>query len=121
MLTLITDVVKVLFEEDTEFKILKVSQGINTVRYMHDENPMVRQAVGTYGSLEHLSVLKNDVNRDVRAEVARRGFFLEELSEDPDWLVRFVVAEQGYNLDRFKNDEDKEVSSLANFLLQQKS
>lgn len=121
MLTLIKEVVKVLFEEYTEFKILKISQGVNLVKFMRDENPMVRQAVATYGSLEHLSVLQNDVNRDVRAEVARRGFFLEELANDTDWLVRFVIAEQGYYLDKFKNDADKEVSALANFLLQQKS
>lgn len=121
MLAVIKDIIKVLLEESPEFKILKVSQGINLVRYMRDENPMVRQAVATWGELEHLGCLVTDEDRNVRAEVARRGFFLEELYQDEDWLVRFVIAEQGLYLEEFKNDKDKEVSALANFLLQQKS
>lgn len=45
-------------------------------------------------------------NNVVRAVVARNGFGLEELVNDPALIVRVAVAEQGYGLDKLVNDKE---------------
>jgi hypothetical protein len=52
----------------------------------------------------------------VRKEVARQGYGLALLIDDPDEDVRVEVAKHGFGLDKLKNDESEYV--LAEVKLQ---
>ena len=51
-----------------------------------------------------LDNLKNDPEWLVRKAVAGQGYALFELKNDPHWMVREAVAKQGHALDELKND-----------------
>ena len=51
--------------------------------------------------------------RVVRIEVAKQGYGLETLINDPEWEVRTAVALQGYGLDKLINDPDLSVRIAA--------
>ena len=48
-------------------------------------------------------------NIEDRVFVAKQGYALDRLVNDPAWEVRFEVAEQGYGLDVLVNDPEAEV------------
>ena len=66
---------------------------------------------------KYLSVLINDEDDVIRAEVAKRGYGLDKLINDESWLVRKTVAEQGYGLDILINDKNLRVREIAEVML----
>ena len=61
-------------------------------------------------------IKNNDIineNGEVRYEIARQGYGLDELIDDEDYDVRCAVARQGYGLDKLVNDENCEVRDMA--------
>ena len=58
-------------------------------------------------------VLAMDADDGVRAEVAKMGFALEELSGDPSWVVRSEVAKKGHGLPGLVLDPDWRVRAIV--------
>lgn len=52
--------------------------------------------------------------------VAKQGFGLDRLIDDPDPTVRAIVAGQGYDLDHLINDPDENVRAAAEKQLSKK-
>lgn len=53
--------------------------------------------------------LVDSPDENIRAQVARHGFFLKKLCRDKSTTVRCAVAERGYGLDSLVSDEDPTV------------
>ena len=92
-----------LFKDKSfESKIELIESGIYLSIFILDEDPRIRKAVAKYGY--GLPQLANDPNGEVRIEVAKHGIRLYKLAHDSDEMVRAEVARQGYELDKLIND-----------------
>ena len=62
---------------------------------------------------EGRNALLNSSNRNSKAFLAQNGFKLEELKNDPEWIVRMHVALHGVNLHNYVNDESSAVRRIV--------
>lgn len=82
---------------------------------MTDESSFVRESVAKQGYA--LERLVNDPSEWVQMRVAEHGYGLEQLKDSPSALVRGMVATQGYQPEVFINDPDEEVAEVARPIL----
>ena len=62
-----------------------------------------------YGTDPALDTLVDSNNPEDRYDAAKRGYGLDKLITDKDWLIRCTVAAHGYGLDKLINDEHYQV------------
>ena len=79
----------------------------NIVSLAYHFLPTVRQSLAKCGYA--LDILVNDPDPYVREEVAKQGAYHEVLFKDPDSIVRAEIARQGRYLDILVNDPDRDV------------
>lgn len=77
-------------------------QKVGTVRSIVD-NPEIRAEIARHGFA--LDELVDDPDPQVRLAVAQQGYGLDVLSEDTEWFVRAHVASRGYHLEQFLHDD----------------
>mgnify|MGYP000535880333 CR=1 FL=1 len=88
---------------------------------VQDESPVVRAAVARK-KVGHEQLVSDDSWR-VRATVAKYADdfqVLDQLLEDENDFVRFVIVKRGYRLNCLINDKDEEIASIARYQLQNK-
>ena len=86
-----------------------------------DASPVIRAAVARK-KVGHEQLVKDNSWR-VRSTVAKYTDdvqILDQLLEDKNDFVRFVVVRRGYGLDYLINDKDEEIASIARYQLQNK-
>ncbi|WP_305907254.1 hypothetical protein Q9L42_016930 [Methylomarinum sp. Ch1-1] len=86
---------------------------------VNDKSALVRSAVARK-KVGH-EYLVFDKNWRVRATVAQYcddEHLLDQLKNDSNEFVRFIVAKRGYALEQFVDDVDEEIASLARYQLQ---
>ena len=86
---------------------------------IHDKSALVRTAVARKKVGHELFV--NDENWRVRATVAKYTDdekMLDQLVNDENEFVRFILVKRGHDLNHFINDKDEEISSIARYQLQ---
>ena len=91
-------------------------QKVGTVRSIVD-NPEIRAEIARHGFA--LDELVDDPDPAVRQIVAVKGYGLDTLINDPDPVVRQIVAMQGYGLDILINDSEPIIKELAQRLKEQ--
>ncbi len=110
-----------LYSDDWINRYEVARQGYRLDMLVYDENKEVRTAVYDYlNEYKYKSIFDwakdNNVDIDIdewlnsdtwtkRYVVARQGYRLDKLVNDNDWLVREAVAIKGYGLDKLVNDE----------------
>lgn len=86
-------------EKETAYKMIDQQIEAQKEKFdmlVYDPNGLVRVAVAEQGY-----------------GVAKQGFGLDRLIDDPDPTVRVIVAGQGYDLDHLINDPDENVRAAA--------
>lgn len=83
---------------------------------VNDESALVRAAVARK-KVGH-EILVNDDNWRVRATVAKYcddKMLLDALVNDENDYVRFILVKRGHALEKFVNDQDEEIASIAKY------
>lgn len=106
---------KTVYSHDYDAKTTFIKYDIALDDFAVDENPQIRKLVAEKGHEEHMEFLIDDKYTVVREAVARNGYGLDKLKDDPDWEVRFAVVGQGHALDELIDDEEYQVREFAKF------
>ena len=107
-------------EEYVRLEAVDLNFALNQLIY--DASSLVRTAVARK-KIGH-DILVNDQCWRVRATVAHYTHdpsILDQLMYDENDFVRFVIVKREYHPEVYLNDKDEEISSIARYLIQQKT
>ena len=88
------DMEQYIHDSDSEIRRLCAEFGIGLDELVYDDEDDIKIIIAQYNDSDLLEILKNDDSPDVRAEVARQGYDLYDLMQDPDDTVREIAVQQ---------------------------
>jgi hypothetical protein len=111
---------KIIAEKEEMIRLEAVDKCFALMELVDDRSALVRAAVARK-KIGHEQLVYDESWR-VRATVAQNcsdARLLDVLSRDENEFVRYIVAKRGHALERFVNDCDEEIASLARYAIQQ--
>lgn len=111
---------QIVAEKEEMIRLEAVDRCFALSELIDDSSALVRAAVARK-KVGHERLVYDESWR-VRATVAQNctdSRLLDVLSKDENEFVRYIVAKRGFALERFVNDCDEEIASLARYAIQQ--
>lgn len=99
------------FIDDYTFASNLIEKELKLDYYLHSKDAGIRRNVAKKGY--GLNVLVNDPNTLVRITIAKNGWCLDQLKHDKSVDVRHQVVKQNYDLEFFLNDTSQRVAKEA--------
>lgn len=99
------------FIDDYTFASKLIDKELKLDYYLHSNDEGIRRNVAKKGY--GLDILVNDPNTLVRITIAKNGWCLDQLKHDKSVDVRYQVVKQNYDLEYFLNDTSQRVAKEA--------
>ena len=99
------------FIDDYTFASKLIDKELKLDYYLHSNDEGIRRNVAKKGY--GLDILVNDPNTLVRITIAKNGWCLDQLKHDKSVDVRYQVVKQNYDLEYFLNDTSQRIAKEA--------